>query len=368
MALKPKPFKRAGSSVYSFRYYTDDGKRRWKSTGETRKDRAEAFVDQFLKSLGERPPLVFKQIADRFYTPDGQWAKAQKAMGRKVDAPTLKWRQGIVDNHLIEMWGDYRIDEIRKKAVRDWLLSLELSNQTRKHIVYTLKYILDEAVDDGRLDRNPLEGGIGFNPASTKKARDTITKEEFALLVPEDSSQSPWSDHKYAVIALLLWETGMRSGEAISLKWRSIVDECWLDVHQSKTGADKLCYLPARSRKALADWRAFSKHTAPEDWIFYGRNKYHHVVNSTMSKEFQKAVAQLEAADKFKRTGRNIVLHSLRHSFSTMMDEVLPRKVSMLLTGHASEKAHEGYNHADRLQELRKELEPFSKQIEQVFS
>lgn len=61
----------------------------------------------------------------------------------------------------------------------------------------------------------------------------------------------------------------------------------------------------------------------------------------TLQNRFQKA---LEEA-KIKSEGRNLVIHSFRHTYNTLLKNVLPLDILQETTGHSSESMTERYNH-----------------------
>lgn len=123
-----------------------------------------------------------------------------------------------IDNVLVPWCGDMLAADLRPSDIRDWVgLQGGRSLKRIRNILWPLRTVLDEALADGVVERNPF--------AALKLAR----------LVPEAKRRSDWEADPYTEAELRVvlaripeparWAfqlqayTGMRTGELIALRW-----------------------------------------------------------------------------------------------------------------------------------------------------
>ena len=123
--------------------------------------------------------------------------------------------------------------------IEKWLIGLTrengktLANQTKDHILYTLRIILTEAQSERLIPRNPL--AEGQPPAKNHRTRDALTMDELLKLFPKDRTKllEVWKTAEYATLFLTMASTGIRSGEARALAWRHVLPGGWLFVERA---------------------------------------------------------------------------------------------------------------------------------------
>ena len=163
--------------------------------------------------------------------------------------------------------------------------------------------ILNEAVADGHLERNPLAGTRKLR--EPRKPRRWLSKEELALLIEKSSK-----GFRPLVVAAVT--TGARKSELTRLKWSDIDFRAGkIALFRSKTGSsDSIDLHPmlARELLALRARRKKRKDVADGDAIFLSRRggAYTNVARSWR--------LAIEAAGLAGREG--LTFHSLRHSFA----------------------------------------------------
>lgn len=130
-------------------------------------------------------------------------------------------------------WGNVAIREILPSDVEEWIRQVGQGiaiNASRRRIpegtprsgtvviraVGVLAGILDAAVRDGRLPRNPARGVDNLPRKDSRKARRYLSHDEVAALV----AKVP--DDDLALLVMLLSYTGLRWGEAIALRTRDV--------------------------------------------------------------------------------------------------------------------------------------------------
>ena len=134
---------------------------------------------------------------------------------------------------------------------------------------------------------------------------------------------------------LLLVTSGMRSGEARALNWSDVI---WNDsgllitkamkdrgvIGCVKENREKFVRLPHKTMEMLVEWKEKSKSRGDEDFIFPGRYAAKPLTRSTIRKIFKEGLVEAKI-----KGGKNLVPHSLRHTFNTFMLGSLPADVVM---------------------------------------
>jgi integrase len=192
----------------------------------------------------------------------------------------------IVGKVLIPRWGNRVAVEIRPKEVKDWLKSLScLTDATRykyKTIMGTVfawaiaEELLPSLVtqQDGTVEStNPIPRVKGIEGSSDFEAvilapKQTITALEF-LELPERT------------LVILIAATGLRSSEALGLKWQDVLFEkneiavgrqtyVYGRIQRgAKTKKSRACVpLHPLLAEALQAWRLETPYSKPEDFIF----------------------------------------------------------------------------------------------------
>lgn len=139
---------------------------------------------------------------------------------RKVKSNSIRTYTILYQKHISPVMGSRRVQQIERREVQ--MLQNEMAERlsitAANMVISVLKIILNEAVKDEIIIKNPVKGIEPLKQAA--KATDTyhraLTEEEQAAFMQEIKS-----DFLYEYIALLLC-TGMRSGEAAALSWSDI--------------------------------------------------------------------------------------------------------------------------------------------------
>jgi integrase len=344
---------RHGKKIYYMYFYRQDI-RKCISTGKGKKYEAEIFAKHYLENLTGNPKknLCFGDYAANFFDWDcSPWIKRQQAKKRPFSRAMAAIRRGHLANYLLPAFGNKLLTDLNAVAIENWLACLPRANQTRKHILGTLRIILGEA------DREAL---IPFNPAlkvepfgNDSKKRDIFTREELGKLFPSgfEGLVYLWGNIENAAMFLLLATTGMRSGELRALQWRHFHGEGYLEIAQAvksdgtigptKTHKERTALLISRNVEILKKWACITRRNAPEDFIFPSDDGRHPAGRLHLPRAFREALTKAEIATD----GRNIVVHSFRHTFNTLLKPLLPLSVLQSLTGHSSQQMSEHYNH-----------------------
>ncbi len=245
--------------------------------------------------------------------------------------------------------------------IENWLVALDLANQTKNHMLYTLRIVLSEAKSEKLIPSNPLAEAEPL--ARNHRSRDALTMDELHKLFPKPHLArllEVWKTLEYASLFMTLASTGIRSGEARALAWRHVLPGGWLFVERAvkmggsigptKTQDKRVIALPSRTRAILRLWHGESPFKEPEHLIFYGMAADKPLNVKTVTDWFPGALARAEC----KTTGKNLVVHSLRHTYNTIMRPVLPEEILRLFTGHKTPEMTALYDHPALLDQIKK--------------
>jgi len=238
--------------------------------------------------------------------------------------------------HVLPVWGDRRVVEIRYSEVQAWVgsLSARKSATTVKRAHGILAGILDSAMRDHRIASNPARGVM--LPRKVPKPRAYLTVEQVELLV------SHVGDH--STLVYLLSYTGLRWGEATAIRVRSIdtsrrrirIDENAVRVGTAmaigtpKTHETRSVPVP---RFLLERIVLASRDKTPEDLLF-GFAGIHILRPHTWHGWFARAVDECRATDP---TFPKVTLHDLRHTAASLAISAGANvKAVQRMLGHAS--------------------------------
>jgi integrase len=347
-----------------------------RSTGQDTEEKAHYWCltqikNQTYKQKKKVQGLTLGEFAKDFFDWDNcGWIKEQHAYDRAFQRSTAANRRHCLLKHVIPTFGEMKLKAITREKVKAYLLSLgKYSNQTKNHILYTLKIILDYAAREKGLIKPVDFVGLSFSLNKDQiRKRDIFTLEELKKLFPENIV-SIWGDIKRGSMFYTMLITGIRSGEVRALtwaKWQShglfidrAVKNCG-GIGSTKTGEIRFVPLNSRAERYLEQWKGESQFTQDEDLIFYGRG------GPYSTKEVDRYFAQVLKKQEIKINQRWLVPHSLRHTFNTFMRTVLPAAVLQACTGHKSEGMSNHYDHPS-IGEMNKRVEPARAMLEKIF-
>lgn len=365
-------FRRKGSRVWYFYYYAGN-KRISKSTGKTRKYDAETVAQAFLSRDKLKNITLAEYAKDFFIWGQCNWTKRQHAKGKRFSKAVAKNRRAMLKNYILPKWGHMFLNDLNKIEIEDWIIGLKLTGSTKNQLLYTFKTVLKNAELQNVINNNPL--GKIERMAMNSKIRDVFTLQELKVLFPEDETEVIyiWKHLKWACCFYVLTTSGIRTGEARALNWSDVIWQGGLTIDKAakndgtigstKTGKSRVVLLPAKTIEMLTRWRDQSPFNQDEELIFFGAERNKIVSQPYLSMFFRPC---LERAG-IRVNNRNLVPHSLRHGYNTLMRAVLPEQILRELTGHKTEQMTSLYDHPS-LEDRLKRLEESRKLIESVWN
>ena len=132
-------------------------------------------------------------------------------------ARTIKEYRNLITNRIIPAIGHIDIHALSVPIIKQWIDTLDLSPKTIRNYLSPLRVALNEAVEDGLIEQNPI---ANYSPkVKTNKVKksdkDPITYEEEAALIDNASPQFK------NILKFALW-TGARPQEYLAIRWEDV--------------------------------------------------------------------------------------------------------------------------------------------------
>jgi len=201
MASIDKVLLPSGKTVYKVRYRTPEGKSRKKTFALRRDaDRYLVEVEQSKHSGGFVDPARGRVTVAQWA---GIWLDGKAAL-----APaTQDTYRSVIRTHILPKWGSFELAQLSRQPIQTWLAQLTLSPATIRKIHQALTGMLDAALKDGRISRNPADGVT--LPKVTRPVKRYLTATQVERLA---QAAGEW-----ALLVRFLAYTGLRWGEATAL-------------------------------------------------------------------------------------------------------------------------------------------------------
>lgn len=208
----------------------------WRSTGTKELDEVEGKVSIMLMQEGKDTVtgMTFREFAKNFFLRDDKYSirKHNEMMKKFYDDGWYESNQGRLNNYIMPMFGNIRMDEITDVMIEDWYISLNsfsnkdrsLSDNSKVKVLQAMKHIMKEA------KRRRV---IGVNPCDTverieqeHKARGFFTLQEISIMFPSDRMRllNIWGSLQMALFFSIMVDTGWRCGEVSALRKQNFIN------------------------------------------------------------------------------------------------------------------------------------------------
>lgn len=328
---------------FMFRWTDQDGRRR---TGYAKSaQEASRALRDALRRVEEGVPAV--ESADTFRAVAEEWRRT--AMVRQGIQPnSLRTYSSALRTHAYPVIGDKRMRDLRPAHVAEVLGRMQdagLSAAYRGVAWKAMSNVCQTAVTDGLLRRNPVH--LVKAPSAERTTKVVPSREQVAAMI--DAAPTP----RARALVVVLAHTGLRIGEALSLRWSDWDGEGTMRVLDTKGGRPRAVPVTTRLadelrtwRRAQAEERLASVWWSDEDWILSTSigtrwdegNARKHVFRPLVNGDPESGVPGICPG---------ATPHSLRHAAATiLLEEGVPMKVVSELLGHSSTKVTaETYSH-----------------------
>lgn len=296
---------------------------------------------EFMKAFAEFwaarqnvPRPLFRDLWQRF----SEWGTSRTDGGRMRMRGWARSQQGH-GVKLLRFFGDKPWDECHLNAIEEyrvWRNTIpnqtngvkgirQVTASTRNRELSSAQGCLSWAVKRGLISRNPMAG---------MTREESHHERDFAVPKADVEKILKFAHPRLRQFLLVLYGTGMRRGEVLSLEWTEVdLDTGFISLPKRKTknGKDREVPLSTNVRTILE--------MIPRDgmnpYVFPAPHRLGQAVNhATVSDWWQKA---RDCAGVVGPKGQPIWLHSLRHSFATdLIVAGMPVEVVMSICGWSS--------------------------------
>lgn len=289
-----------------------------KSKAEANRIHAELIVKVDSKIRETRTPK-WPQLLDRYI--EHLQKQILVCSDEQITRATIYKREKTLKKHTSPAWDTKPVDQITGNDIRG-LLEATLEDKSeahRKFFIKGIRAVLQYAVDDGMLQRNPTPI-IKFKVSD--KIKSVLNEEQIVILLRK-AQELEWEWYYHYAVALY---TGLRSGELFALSWenvnlekRQILVKCsWNSkdgFKATKSGDDRVVEIPMPLIPVLSELKlkTYSMgYVLPRVW------KWEQGEQAKMLRMFLKSIGLPE-----------VRFHDLRASWATMLlgRSVAPSKV-----------------------------------------
>jgi integrase len=351
----------SGKEVYYYRTYDENGKRTTGiSTGLISRPAAKLFCMNLYKEgkLVPKQTETFADFSEDFWV----WDKCTyilrcnnlKKDKKSVSREHARTERGYLVNHIQPYFDKRKLTSIKKEDIEDFIIYLRknkpLAAGSVNHIIKIVKIMTAEALRRKLIYEDPSKE-ISYIDADEKE-RGILTLDEVAKLLHPGSMNIYWEGCiiTYAMNVLAA-VTGMRRGELLGLLNKNVhpghilVSKSFGAItgikHQTKGLDDRHSPISPDVYKLLQ--RVMEG--GPEGYTFSFHNGTKHYPENRILPNFKSALIRMGISEE-ERKERNIVFHSWRHTFNTIL---LLKKITVpkiqAVVGHKDNRMTDNYSH-----------------------
>lgn len=341
---------RRSNGYYYYWVYDKFNRRIYRSTGQKTRARAmdvamRRWKDGALVDVPKPVYHLFNDYASGFWDWDtcpiiqdkirrgGHYSRENASSNGKMTA-----------KHIMPFFEGVLLEEITPRMATDWLLRLPaehgISNKSSNNILTIFRQILDAAVADGLIDRNPAKV-IKPLVKDHRRERGCYSPAQIRALFSR-----PWEPRHIYIMCRLAAMTGMRLGEVQALTRKQIRDG-YLDVNASwakkegrkttKSGYGRVVPLDPETMNLLREILP-----PGEDDLLFTQNGREPISGNTVRKYLAQRMDELGIAWK----ENNLAFHSFRHFFNTRLVAAgIDGQQIRAVVGHESQDMTEHYLH-----------------------
>ena len=291
------------------------------------------------------PALTRKIRVQQVYE---DWIKRIETRGARGKGPaapkTVEGYRSMYRAQIKPEWGKISLDQVTYKKVSEWSQAIEASSRTRHEATSIFIRIMDEAVRQGYIAKNPAKdrsGKVDYLPRIEK------IKDHIYLSASQVSTLSNAMPTDMTRLLVLLGSlSGLRWGEATALRWRDVdadkgvasIKRAYSDVNgkliegDTKNHEDRVVPLHRPTLQALEIVRQQTGGNPSDLVVTSPRGLTLRNRNFT-----QRTLIPWLNSDQNKTIPRELRFHDLRHTaVSLAVSSGANIKVVQAIAGHAS--------------------------------
>jgi len=341
---------RRSNGYYYYWVYDNFNRRIYRSTGQKTRPKAmevalRRWKDGALVDVPKPVYHLFNDYASGFWNWDTcPIIQDRIRRGGHYSREMASSNAKLTDKHITPYFKGVLLEEITPRMATDWLLRLPvehgISNKTSNNILTIFRQILDAAVADGLIDRNPAKV-IKPLVKDYRAKRGCYTVAQVRALF-----SGPWQSLHIQVMCRLAAMTGMRLGEVQALTKGQIKDG-YLDVNASWAKKEgRKCTKSGHGRVVPLDpeTMALLREIMPpgEDDLLFTQNGREPISGNMVRRYLQERMDSLGIDWK----AEGLMFHSFRHFFNTRLVAAgIDGQQIRAVVGHESEDMTEHYLH-----------------------
>lgn len=262
----------------------------------------------------------------------------------KQEGNTKVNRERIIKNHILPKFGSWRIDRITTTNIQKWFneLAKKYSKETILKIKNTLSPVLDSAVEDDIIARNPLKSKrLEINGKETIHHK-AIPKEKFAKL-REGLPNIKEANVRH--MGGLLSYTGMRYEEVLGCRYEDFSKDGWLTICRAVVHPDRNQPILKCTKTKTSD-RMIPAPEALRDLLKDGKKKGF-ILATEKDPTGETPMSYTEARRVYKKLQKAVDIpdysaHDFRDTCATVWREAgIPLDVVARMLGHAKTETTE---------------------------
>lgn len=235
------------------------------------------------------------------------------------------------------------------------LVENKISARSQKRKLSCLNSFYSFLLSENIIDNNPMSKII--TPKQPKSLPKYLNKSEIDLLIETAGKDKNKTGFRTLTQLELLYATGIRVSELLTLKTTSIIKDSYLQV-MGKGGVERLIPLYPKIIEILKKYKEINKLEKSSGYLFCGTGKTGHQTRDSFFKNLKK-IAIIAGIDPIK-----VSPHVFRHSFAShLLEEGADLRTIQTLLGHQDISTTEIYTHLfpNKLKTALEQNHPFSK-------
>jgi len=308
-------------------------------------------INKIIKKETPADNLLLKYVAD-FWQPDSEYVKEKALLDKKpLSSHYLLTNRRMIETKIkpYDGFNGLLLKDLSKPILRQWKLWLAekgFSGRTINGALLALRVPIKRAFQDDIITVDPFHGVP--RAAHKEKKRGILTPAEIKKLV-----EKPVNCPRSRLTVFLPLYCSMRMGEVRGLQWGDISDGIihirhnWQDIEglkECKCGSEGYVPMPVIVADLLNDLYKIAPCKSQNDFVM-SIKPYKPICREYLVMAFRNELESIEIYDK-QRKDRNIVYHSLRHSFITACRIAgLTDFETMTLSRHKDVKMLQRYSH-----------------------
>jgi len=302
---------------------------------------------------GKLNDVTFSAFVDKYFE--------EKTRGKMIKQRTATMKRYLIDTHIIPYFGDKKLTEISTLALENWQTIIKSKGYERTYermIANQMSALLNHAVTYYKLPENPYKKIKKMGNPQAKEQADYWEREEYDAFIATFEEGS-----KYHCLFQILFWTGMRLGEALSLRYDRINintgDISIRETYHREKKTDLLTEPKTEKSVRVIKAPAF----LIEEIKNYYESLYAYPADERLFPIVERTVEKTMAAHIEKANVQYITVHDLRHSHATYLinlgiplkdiaDRLGHRNIAQIMNtyGHATKQSES--NIADTLSKL----------------